>query len=75
MSGNYDLSLADLLKSTTLDRSQPQAFRYIGRNLLAMGKKPEARQALLKSADLYMAASDQKAYQQVMAEIAQSGSP
>jgi tetratricopeptide (TPR) repeat protein len=74
LAGNHDLSLADLLKSTSLDRSQPQAFRYIGLNLLAMGNKAEARQALLKSADLYMAASDQKAYQEVMQDIARSGS-
>ena len=64
--GRLEDSVADFLRSTTLNPAQADATQYLGMALVSMGKTDQARPFLLRAADLYLSQNDQSRYQEVM---------
>lgn len=74
--GRLEDSVADFLRSTTLNPAQAEASQYLGMALLSMRKSDQARSFLLRAADLYLSQNDQQRYQEVMTMLsANSHSP
>lgn len=64
--GRLEDSVADFLRSTTLNPAQADATQYLGMALVSMGKTDQARPFLLRAADLYLSQNDQLRYQNTM---------
>lgn len=64
--GRLEPAVADFLRTTTLNPAQADASHYLGLSLIALGKPDQARNLLLRAADLYLSQNDQVRYQEVM---------
>ena len=71
--GRYESAIAELLRGTTINRFQPDAYHYLGLSMMALKKSDQANQALLKAADLYLSQGDQQKYQEIMRLLASPG--
>ena len=71
--GRYEPAIAELLRGTTINRFQPDAYHYLGLSMMALKKSDQANQALLKAADLYLSQGDQQKYQEIMRLLASPG--
>jgi len=62
----YEESIADLLRSASINQFQPEAYLFLGMALLKVNRAAEAKSYLLKSADIFLEQSKQPEYQEVM---------
>lgn len=66
----YEESIADLLRSASINQYQPEAYLFLGLALLKVNRSAEAKSYLLKSADIFLEQSKQPEYQEVMKTLA-----
>lgn len=66
----YEESIADLLRSASINQFQPEAYLFLGLALLKVNRPAEAKSYLLKSADIFLEQSKQPEYQEVMKTLA-----
>lgn len=62
----YEESIADLLRSASINQFQPEAYLFLGLALLKVNRAAEAKSYLLRSADIFLEQSKQPEYQEVM---------
>ena len=67
---HYEDSIADLLRSASINQYQPEAYLFLGLALLKVNRSAEAKSYLLKSADIFLEQSKQPEYQEVMKTLA-----
>lgn len=67
--GQYEAALLDFLTSLSLVPTQPEAYHYAGLSLAALGRTEDAKENLMRAANLYLQENQPEFYQQILEDI------